>query len=315
MCFYPWRSLVRKGTSPSQLHFVNLIMVLVLAATFVTPHGVRLYAYLFRELTAEHTGISEWQGLKGIQVVHFILLMLIPSMLMWLARLRGHKNHMILLALASVGTVRHGRLFVLAVIFAALVSVRSFALIADDLKNKISVFSKRGFVWSLFGVVLLLILATSTKEGVRNFQQSGFHVTVDPKLYPIQAVEFLKIEKLGPNVIHPLHWGGYLIWHLHPQYRVAVDGRNIMVYPSEDVDAYVTAYEQGDLETLLQGKTVNVALVEQESEMDRALLRSHHWVELYRDSVAVIFIPIDKQIEKESLRDIPSLQEHDLVFP
>lgn len=45
--------------------------------------------------------------------------------------------------------------------------------------------------------------------------------------YPRGAVQFLKETRLPGNLFNPLDWGGYLMWHLHPEYLVFVDGRGL----------------------------------------------------------------------------------------
>jgi|GEM_PF-1931768 len=44
--------------------------------------------------------------------------------------------------------------------------------------------------------------------------------------YPIEAAEFVKDNKLPPNLYNTYDWGGYLMWTLYPDYRVFWDGRS-----------------------------------------------------------------------------------------
>ncbi|PLX98710.1 MAG: hypothetical protein C0623_11960 [Desulfuromonas sp.] len=46
-------------------------------------------------------------------------------------------------------------------------------------------------------------------------------------IYPITATQFLKENDLGRNIFNLEAWGGYLEYHLYPQYRFFTDTRNL----------------------------------------------------------------------------------------
>jgi len=50
------------------------------------------------------------------------------------------------------------------------------------------------------------------------------------KHFPVEAVKFLKQQKLKGPIYNTFDWGGYLIWSL-PEYPVAIDNRNIIYGP------------------------------------------------------------------------------------
>jgi len=45
--------------------------------------------------------------------------------------------------------------------------------------------------------------------------------------YPSGAVRFIQRNKPSGNMFNPYNWGGYLIWHLYPEYKVFIDGRTL----------------------------------------------------------------------------------------
>jgi hypothetical protein len=55
----------------------------------------------------------------------------------------------------------------------------------------------------------------------------------DERRYPVGAARFLEDHAIHGDLLHPLHWGGYLLYHLVPHSRVFVDGRSDVVYPAE----------------------------------------------------------------------------------
>lgn len=45
--------------------------------------------------------------------------------------------------------------------------------------------------------------------------------------YPSGAVSFVQGNKPSGNIFNPYNWGGYLIWHLYPEYKVFIYGRTL----------------------------------------------------------------------------------------
>jgi hypothetical protein len=67
---------------------------------------------------------------------------------------------------------------------------------------------------------LIIVIKIGTSNGVLGFD-------LREKRYPSGAVEFIKENRISGNMFNPYNWGGYLIWHLYPDYRVFVDGRTL----------------------------------------------------------------------------------------
>jgi hypothetical protein len=81
---------------------------------------------------------------------------------------------------------------------------------------------KRGGIFSLlFMFVFLIILAKMTISG------DVLQFDLREKRYPSGAVTFIKENKIPGNMFNPYNWGGYLIWHLYPDYRVFMYGRTL----------------------------------------------------------------------------------------
>ena len=48
---------------------------------------------------------------------------------------------------------------------------------------------------------------------------------IEASHFPSRAVDFLAQHHLPGPIFNHYDWGGYLIWRLHPEYPVFVDGR------------------------------------------------------------------------------------------
>ena len=53
--------------------------------------------------------------------------------------------------------------------------------------------------------------------------------------YPVYVADYLKKHREGGKILNPLQFGGYLINHLSPEYKVYFDGRSNILYPIEFV--------------------------------------------------------------------------------
>lgn len=66
-----------------------------------------------------------------------------------------------------------------------------------------------------------------------------------PAHYPERGVAFVQglppEQRIRGNLFNEFGYGGYLIFHLWPEYRVFIDGRTDLVYPPEHVAAYLQA--------------------------------------------------------------------------
>jgi len=131
--------------------------------------------------------------------------------------------------------------------------------------------------------VLLMMLAGAASEG------SKLRAEYDPKRYPTKALEALRlVEGAGPVFAHD-EWGDYLIYRLHPQLKVFVDGRSDF-YGGEFNRKYVDLMNgQHDWEKTLERYTVQTVLLPVKAPLASTLKESARWRVVYDDGVAIAF--------------------------
>ncbi len=66
-----------------------------------------------------------------------------------------------------------------------------------------------------------------------------FNIIVNPNIFPVYAVKFLKDNNVKGNILVPFDWGEYAIWKLYPDNRVSIDGRFDTVYPIDVIKDYL----------------------------------------------------------------------------
>ncbi len=98
-----------------------------------------------------------------------------------------------------------------------------------------------GAVMAMFGIYYSVALAKSVNDDT-NAQE-----------YPQSIVSYLKENHPeGGNILNRMREGGYLLYHLSPDFKVYIDGRSNVLYPIDFVKRYVPIYAVQDSESFAE---------------------------------------------------------------
>ncbi|MFO8070475.1 MAG: hypothetical protein R6V85_01255 [Polyangia bacterium] len=110
--------------------------------------------------------------------------------------------------------------------------------------------------------------------------------------YPHGAVAFARARGLGGNLANAYHLGGYAIWHLWPEARVLVDGRNETLYPARFLEralrsqrnagVFFELIEDRDVDWVLAGNTPG-------RETHLFLSRNPEWMLVFWSEEALLY--------------------------
>ncbi|MCX8061293.1 MAG: hypothetical protein N3D16_01795, partial [Anaerolineales bacterium] len=104
--------------------------------------------------------------------------------------------------------------------------------------------------------------------------------------YPVQAIEYLKENKLQGRLFNSYNWGAFLLWTL-PEYPVFVDGRTDL-YDDEILDQWFqVAYAKDGWENVIERWQIQVILMEKDWIMAK-FLQQNGWCQRYLDEVAIV---------------------------
>jgi len=262
-------------------------------ATLVNPYGLAVYQEALRHLQVPlGTLIAEWVGPSTA-----IKISLISTTLVLLALILSFKNRqrlfwsfsLVLFTLLAYHSKRNLPLFALT---AGLAFLQIF-------KRDLIVLEKNADLGKFVNFLLLvgipfLLLARVPNNLAKTTNWNRF-CTEGLRVYPCQAVEFIRAKKLkGKNVFSAYEWGGFLEWQL-PEYKYFVDGRMPAWSTPEDKSPYTIYLEiiqarPGYQERLERYKT-DWLLINQGTFLDIELRQNKKtfWQEIYRDNVAVIY--------------------------
>ncbi len=140
------------------------------------------------------------------------------------------------------------------------------------------------FNWSL----LALILVTAIAQMIITISPSSMRHQ-EKEMFPVDAVAFIKHTKPQSPMFNDYNHGGYLIYHLYPQYLVFVDGRTDL-YDDVFLQDYMQInHVQPNWQQHLSDYGIQLVVTEQLGLLDLALRKETNWTKLYRDEHVTIF--------------------------
>jgi hypothetical protein len=282
---------------------LGAVGVLTIAATFVNPYGAGLHQMLWHHLWTPQF-VREWQPLwstrfSPIYVVPFVL----TGVAVCVPRRFKLVDALVLLVVAWQATVhlRHVALF----------SIATLILLPGPLTAGLErLFPLLMARWGRPERVWLRIAATGAATGflvvlqVRSgleFWRHGIgplEIGVECRSHvpgmPLRAVTALNEAGLSGNLVTDYGWGQFVLWHMHPESRVAFDGRYRTVYSSR-LESEFLAFQSArpgldPRSAILDDYPTQLALVPVGSGMERYLASRSDWRRVYGDEQASVFL-------------------------
>jgi len=142
------------------------------------------------------------------------------------------------------------------------------------------------YEWSALAVVLIvagLLFARDT-----SFHRAGLDAQIS-RLFPVNAVNYLRQHPEPGPLYNAFDWGGFLIWYA-PYYPVAIDGRTDLY--GDDLDARFLETGSGE-DSYLTDPYLNgagIILLQREMPLTALLYRDRRFLKIYEDKLAVMFI-------------------------
>lgn len=290
--------------SPGEVKFHMALFLLSFCTMFINPYGYKLFEYLHRELSFENQYISEWRSISSAQAA-ILLPWIIAALILNLqtrSRLRNAR-YLFLMLIFGAATIIHSRFVLLYVIFASLHIADRFFSVADGassdarwlpLLNSPMAIATLAIITSLCGVI-------SVKDNIRS---KKLGVVVDSGFYPVDSVEYIGTHSNASKIALPIHWGGYVMWHLGPLTKVSIDGRNITLYEGSYIDRVMKGYQYGSIKDFAPKPGTDLILSESQGEISKSLFSSKDWKVLYSDSTSSAFVPLNKEPQVSNARSV-----------
>lgn len=211
--------------------FALLASIIVLP---INPWGLSYVKFLLNAGTMQRKYVTEWWGaFCKFNILHYLkfkfwtLFMFIPISILNIKRINSKefyfdKTAFLLLLTTFYLGVSHTKLIPFFVITAAVFFYDDFYTVFNSVTknifNKIAIYKD--------AVIYFLILVFS----LFNISKIDKIILISDQ-YPIQSVEFIKLNKIKGNVITNFGIGSFSAYKLYPQNKIYMDGRYEEVYP------------------------------------------------------------------------------------
>jgi hypothetical protein len=139
--------------------------------------------------------------------------------------------------------------------------------------------------WTMLVLVVALAVVKTWQPLQTTFNEARLQETL-----PAGAVAWIEEHQPEGKMFNHYNWGGYLIWHLWPDYRVFVDGRTDL-YGNDFLRQYLRVQSvRPGFAQVLEAQDVDWVLVPSAGALSTQLACRAEWSEAYRDDVAIIWI-------------------------
>jgi hypothetical protein len=305
---------IRAGKRARQLALIGVLSTL---ATLVNPYGWRLHVHIYRYLSnrflMDHIDEFQSPNFHGTAQKCFALLLLL-TLIVFATKRHGSSDFTTSELLLTLFAVYSGlyasrnipvsALLLILVIGPRLcdallplqelwagwrVASKSQAATSPDFFHRMQVIesSLHAHLWPVVAIVLTCwITFHDGRLGVAQVMDAHF----DSKRFPADAITYLESQRAEGPVFAPDYWGGYLIYRVYPQIKVAVDDRHDF-YGEQFLKSYLNlVHVEPGWKDFLQQYPVRYVVSPKGSALASILAESAIWQPVYSDQVAVIFV-------------------------
>jgi hypothetical protein len=271
---YPWTAGDR-----IRLEFVFLLCLAVLP---LTPYGTRVAVYPFDIAFAQPVNVAnilEWQpmpfNMPGGKI--FLVLVLLFFALEIAFRFKWCLEELALFFFGLTMAVLHVRFLLLFVPFFA-------PLLATVAARWIPPYERAKDRFALNAILMAVVLAAMFRylPTTANLQKDV------AKVFPVQAVEYLRQHSVPGPMFNTYGFGGYLVYSGQ---KVFLDGRGDVFERGGVLSDYlhVSTVKPGAL-TVLDNYGVRSCVVSRGEPLAVLLAASPHWARIYNDDVSELFV-------------------------
>ena len=263
----------------------------VLIAPLGNAYGAELLGYVLREMGARHLHVTEWLPPTGALWWLWGAATALPLLLLALGRRRPRAVELATFLLVAAAATRHAKFLVLVVLVGLPLALGALDAALERLAALRRAPARRPLSTGAALALAAAIGAANLLGNAAFVARHRFGVGLAPERWPVQAVAWLREHETGPRLLCDLTWGNLALWHLAPERRVALDGRNTAVYEPAWVDRYLAAWVGGDLDALLALAPADALLLPSRGALFERARARPEWALAFHDPLAAVFVP------------------------
>jgi hypothetical protein len=287
-----WFGFERSVPIPRTLRQLGLVFLASIAVIPLNPSGLKLLFYGVDTLSrrTEQLYLADWASpnFHLLRFQLFAVLILAGLILASLRRERIRPSECLLFgAFAFLGmqSVRHIPIFVIVAI--PILVTHLHALLNEAGLLNADPDRARGSVSRVNLAILVLAVGLM---GQRIVSMTKEETLAEQRLFPKAAVDFITQQNLKGPLFNLYEWGGYIIWRLHPEMKVYIDGRP-EIYGDRYVQEYVDSYfGRRKWREPLERDHIQTVLIEPDAPLASLLRESEAWETAFEDNISVLFV-------------------------
>jgi hypothetical protein len=275
-----WGRVEAERWSPQQMKHLLLTGVASLAALFVNPYGHRLVFYPFdlafrQKLNIAH--VQEWASINFHDATGKVVFVLLAALLVGgLLRQRRWRLSELVLALFALycGLTYMRFLFLAAILLTPLLA--KLLDFVPPYRPEIDKHALNALV--IAGVLVFIVVRFPSEDRLKDDLA---------KKFPVDALAFVKAEKVQSPIFNLYVWGGYIAWH-DPATKTFIDGRADIYEYSGVLRDYLDVVSLQNSLQILEKYGVRTVMFPPQDPLCYLLRQNPEWKTAYSDSVCLI---------------------------
>jgi hypothetical protein len=279
-----------KNRDSSHLRGLILWVLITEVSILINPYGFNLLVFLYKTLTLSRS-ISEWEAISLFDV-SYLRLKIFSICLILSFFINKNKNRYwevgIIIIAMSFAFLHQRHTPILAIVAAPFLAEKISGIVeALRINEKIvSVFPQ-----VVLSIAVSFIIGYQLSITINRYIKAEFNIFVDPNIYPVSAIKFLKVNSIKGNLLVPFEWGEYAIWKLYPDNKVSIDGRFDTIYPEEVINDHFNGVRSGDgWNYLLSKYPTDIILARRNTYSANMINKQSDWIYIYSDNISIIFL-------------------------
>ena len=277
-------------TDKRYLYRLLFWLIITEASVLINPYGYRLLVFLYETLSVKRN-IWEWNPINvfDLSYLRFKVFAILVILTLFFVRDRKRYWETGIIAIAMIYAFKHQRHTPIFAIIAAPYLIEKLSIVARRINLYDRIKSLPSFL--LINISLCILIGYQLYYTSNKYVKNRGNIIVDPSIYPVYAVHFLKQNEIKGNILLPFEWGEYVIWKLYPECKVSIDGRFRTVYPQTVLDDHLMAlHDESMYKKLLDKYSTDIILARRNSFFQQMISNQKKWIYIYSDFNSIVFV-------------------------